>query len=244
VIAAERVAIPGRLDGVSMTVRAGRVCALLGPNGAGKSTLLAVLGGLLDPASGSVQLDGLPLRDRKALAQRRAFVAQASAVASLTVAELSALGRLPHGDEPDAAVARALETVGLTALARRTYARLSGGERQRVQIARAFVQVDGVDAPVLLLDEPTAAADLAWQERILDKLRRRARAGATVVVAIHDLNLALRWADDVVVLHRGRVVASGPPETALRGAGTFWGITFHHATVAGHGVVIPILEHP
>lgn len=248
-IRATGVTVPKRLEAVSIEVGRGEVCALVGPNGAGKSTLLSVLAGLVRASGGIVTLGErevaawVPL----ALAKRRAVVTQgAPAPFPLTIHEVVALGRLPHGDErvADGVVHRCLDAVGLTGMADRGFATLSGGERQRVQIARAFAQVDGVAGAVLLLDEPTAAADLAWQERLMAELRRRADEGATVVVVVHDLNLASRWADSVVVLHRGRVIGQGTPSEVLTGPrlAEAWGIAFHHARIAGHGVVIPTLE--
>jgi iron complex transport system ATP-binding protein len=250
VIRAEGLVVRGRLDGVDLHVRKGELCVLVGPNGAGKSTLLAALAGDQRAEQGAVTFAGQPLSrwDPRALARRRAVVLQqVPAAFPLTVAEVVALGRLPHGDErrADAIVARALAEVGLLGFAARLYPTLSGGERQRVQIARAFAQLDGVIDPVLLLDEPTAAADLAWQERLLAGLRARADAGATVVVVLHDLNLAVRWAHAIVLLSNGWVAAAGATDvlTAPR-LSAAWGVRFDVYDLGGRPVFFPTLETP
>ncbi|MES2639989.1 MAG: ATP-binding cassette domain-containing protein [Myxococcota bacterium] len=249
-IRAEGLVVRGRLDGVDLHVRKGELCVLVGPNGAGKSTLLAALAGDLRAERGAVTLAGRALSrwDRRALARRRAVVLQqVPAAFPLTVAEVVSLGRLPHGDErrADTIVARALSEVGLLGFAARLYPTLSGGERQRVQIARAFAQLDGVIDPVLLLDEPTAAADLAWQERLLAGLRARADAGATVVVVLHDLNLAVRWAHAIVLLSNGWVAAAGATDvlTAPR-LSAAWGVRFDVYDLGGRPVFFPTLEIP
>jgi iron complex transport system ATP-binding protein len=248
-ISARGVCVPGRLDRVDLTVQAGELRALVGPNGAGKSTLLGALAGDVRVAAGVVELDGRPLRawEPGELARVRAVVAQHSdASFPLTVREVVALGRLPHGDERHAraAVDRALDAVGLTTLADRPIPRLSGGERQRAHVARALAQIDGVPQPVLLLDEPTAAADLAWQERLLGHLRARAEGGACVVVVLHDLNQAARWARRVTVLHRGRVLADAPPEQALdaQRLSAAWGLPLRRLDVGGHPLLVPSPE--
>ncbi len=217
------------LDVVSCAARPGRVLAVLGPNGAGKSTLLRVLAGEFAPASGTVAFAGRPLAawPLAALALRRAVVGQHSEPAfPFTAREVVLLGRTPHpgsGDTPadHAAADRALAAVDLAARAAQSYPTLSGGERQRVHFARALAQLDGAPAGprALLLDEPTASLDLAHQHGLLRLARDLARRDAlAVLVVLHDLNLALRYADDVLLLAAGRVAAGGPVAGTLTAA--------------------------
>ncbi|MEV1064877.1 ABC transporter ATP-binding protein [Streptomyces sp. NPDC050263] len=206
------------LDGVSLAPRPGSVTGLLGPNGSGKSTLLRVLSGVLSPASGVVTLDGRPLGDwgRRAVARRVAVVEQqADTLVELTVADVVRLGRVPHRrawtpttGADERAVRTALERTGLTDRLDQPWHTLSGGERQRVQIARALAQ----EPRELLLDEPTNHLDIQHQ---LDLLNLVAELPVTSVVALHDLNLAAMYCDQVVVLREGRVVAAGTPAATL-----------------------------
>lgn len=206
------------LDGVSLTPRPGSVTGVLGPNGSGKSTLLRLLSGVLTPASGVVTLDGRPLGDwgRRAAARRVAVVEQqADTLVELTVLDVVRLGRVPHrrawtpatgADEK--AVRTALERTGLADSAEQPWHTLSGGERQRVQIARALAQ----EPRELLLDEPTNHLDIQHQLGLLSLV---AELPVTSVVALHDLNLAAMYCDQVVVLRQGRVVAAGTPDATL-----------------------------
>jgi iron complex transport system ATP-binding protein len=202
------------LSGVSVSARAGEVLALVGPNGAGKSTLLSVLAADL-PAAGTY-LDGHPADhwSTRELAFRRAVLPQAATLSfPFTVADVVRMGRAPWAGTPaqegDAdAVALAMAATEVTGFAARSFAALSGGERARVALARVLAQ----RAPVLLLDEPTAALDLRHQELVLRVCRERAAAGEAVVVVVHDLALAAAYADRAAVLHRGRIAAEGAPE--------------------------------
>ncbi|MEV1024885.1 ABC transporter ATP-binding protein [Streptomyces sp. NPDC050264] len=206
------------LDGVGLTPRAGTVTGVLGPNGSGKSTLLRLLAGVLAPAAGIVTLDGDPLSavPRKVAARRIALVhQQADTQVELTVADIVRLGRIPHrrawapaSAADEEAVRAALERSGLTSRAQRLWHTLSGGERQRVQIARALAQ----EPRELLLDEPTNHLDIQHQLDLLDLI---SGLELTCVVALHDLNLAATYCDQVVVLRRGRVVAAGEPGAVL-----------------------------
>ncbi|MBD0843677.1 MULTISPECIES: ABC transporter ATP-binding protein [unclassified Streptomyces] len=219
---AEKVArrADGRLilDGVTLAPEPGSTVGLLGPNGSGKSTLLRLLAGLLAPTAGVVTLDGDPLsgRPRREIARRLAVVEQqADTLVELTVLDVVRLGRVPHrrawtpaSAHDERAVRAALERTGLTDRAEQPWHTLSGGERQRVQIARALAQ----EPRELLLDEPTNHLDIHHQ---LDLLALVADLPVTTVVALHDLNLAAMYCDRVVVLHTGRVVASGTPADVL-----------------------------
>ncbi len=215
------------LQDVSLHLPAGQVGALLGPNGAGKSTLLSVLAGLRKPDAGEVWLDGQPLSAHRpdALARQRALLAQDSSVAfDFQARELVEMGRYPHrwrpsAHEPDIAQ-DAMAAAHVSHLAQRSVSDLSGGERARVQMARALAQVweapSGGGSRWLLLDEPTAALDLRHQHETLATVRQWAhRHGMGVIAVLHDLNLALRYADLVWVLDQGRLQASGPPAEVL-----------------------------
>lgn len=217
-----RVDLAGRrvLDGLSFCIEPGTVTALVGPNGSGKTTLLRTLAGLL-PYDGILALDGTPLRtwaDRDR-AQTLAYVRQRSSLAfDLTVREFVALGRMPHRSwlagpsaADHAAVADALATTQLTDLAERSARTLSGGEHRRLLLAQALAQ----DTPTLLLDEPTAHLDLRHQLDLAALLQRLHADGRTLVVALHELDLAARLADQVLLLHRGRLVAAGTPADVL-----------------------------
>ncbi|MFF3497746.1 heme ABC transporter ATP-binding protein [Streptomyces sp. NPDC003247] len=201
------------LRGVDVRVRAGEVLALVGPNGAGKSTLLAALAADLPAARGVVRIHGRPATEWTApeLALRRAVLPQAATLSfPFRVADVVRMGRAPHASSPaedDLAVAGAMAATEVTAFSARPFSALSGGERARVALARVLAQ----RAPLLLLDEPTAALDLRHQELVLGLCRERAAAGDAVVVVLHDLGLAAAYAHRVAVLRAGRVAADGPP---------------------------------
>ena len=209
------------VDDASFSAPAGVVTALLGPNGAGKSTLLRAVAGVARPASGTVSFEGddllaMPRRER---ARRLALVEQeASTELPLTVRAVVGLGRTPFesvlgGRDPDAvaAIDDALETAGVAGFASRDVTSLSGGERQRVMLARALAQ----RPRILVLDEPTNHLDIGAQLEVLDVLATLAGSGTTVVAALHDLTLAAAYADAVVVMSHGRVVAAGPTAATL-----------------------------
>ena len=209
------------VDRVSFSVELGEWVALIGPNGAGKTSLLRAIAGLI-PATGTIRLQGSerPLTKRRDLAKVVALVPQLPETPpALTVAEYVLLGRTPHigylGSETDAdgvAAAKAIDRLALSAFIRRSLGSLSGGERQRVVLARALAQA----APILLLDEPTSALDLGRQQEalsLLDELRRE--DGLTVISAMHDLSLAGQYADRLILLDRGRVIADGSPQEVL-----------------------------
>lgn len=207
------------LHDVHCAAAPGQMVGVLGPNGSGKSTLLRVLTGLARPGSGSVTLDGADLRglSRKQVARRVAFVQQEVATdQNPTVRDVIELGRVPYrsvfggpGTDDDEVVARAAEKTSLTGRLDQRYATLSGGERQRVQIARALAQ----EPEILVLDEPTNHLDLRYQFALLRLVRS---LGATVVAALHDMNLAAQFCDQLVVVDSGRVRATGTPAEVLR----------------------------
>ncbi|MGN5632123.1 heme ABC transporter ATP-binding protein [Streptomyces sp. AC154] len=219
-----RVRLGGRqvLDSIELTVHAGEVLALVGPNGAGKSTLLAALAADLPATSGTVRIDGRPVTDWSApeLALRRAVLPQSAALSfPFPVEDVVRMGRAPWAgtereDEDDPAVRAAMAATEVTEFAARPFSALSGGERARVALARVLAQ----RAPLLLLDEPTAALDLRHQELVLRICRERAAAGDAVVVVLHDLGLAAAYADRAAVLHDGRIAVAGPPAEVFTGA--------------------------
>ncbi|MEV8639272.1 ABC transporter ATP-binding protein [Streptosporangium sp. NPDC051023] len=210
------------VDELDLGIEAGTVTTIIGPNGCGKSTLLRALGRLLKPSGGEVLLDGkridrMPTRE---VAKILGVLPQApTAPEGLTVADLVARGRHPHqtwyrqwssGDE--SAVNEALSMTGLLDLGERPLEELSGGQRQRAWISMALAQ--GTD--LLLLDEPTTFLDLAHQIEVLELVRRlHDELGRTVVMVLHDLNLAARYTDNLVAMRDGRVVAAGPPGDVL-----------------------------
>ncbi len=214
------------VDEVSVAVGPGEVVAVLGENGAGKSTLLKLLAGEIAPHAGAIILDGEPLtaHTSAALARRRAVLPQDTRVAfGYTALEIVLLGRYPwtHGatGATDHAIAREmLARVDGAHLESRLVTTLSGGERARVQLARVLAQLEGDAAcsRYLLLDEPTASLDLAHQHLALGLARGLAsRRRVGVFAVLHDLNLAAQYADRILLLKQGRVVATGPPAAVL-----------------------------
>ncbi|MDG2527922.1 ABC transporter ATP-binding protein [Caulobacter endophyticus] len=202
------------LRGVDFDVAPGEIACLVGPNGAGKSTVLKCVNRILAPSKGEVLLDERPVSafGRRALAQAVAYVPQQAGQAmSLPVIEMVGLGRAPHRGLGTAAhdravVMDAIQRLRLEPLAMRQYGELSGGERHRVLIARALAQ----EGKVMLLDEPTSDLDLRFQLEIMTALRRLAdEHRVAILVAIHDLALASRFSDQVIMLSQGRVFAKG-----------------------------------
>lgn len=221
------VRLAGRdvLSGASFRLEPGRFAIVVGPNGAGKTTLMRALTGDLEPHSGDVRFEGRPLRDWRGrdLARRRAVLSQASHLAfPFSVHEVVALGLRAGGtvkrDLPGTVV-NALARVGLDGYEGRFYQQLSGGEQQRVHLARVLCQigrpVDNGAANWLFLDEPTSSLDIRHQFQILDLARDHVRAGGGGLAILHDLNMAGQYADRLIVVGAGRIVADGPPAQVL-----------------------------
>ena len=217
------VALSGRtiLNGVSLSLPSRQLVALVGPNGAGKTTLLRALAGLV-PSTGSIEIGGdrlssLSLRER---ARRFGYLPQGHHVHwPLPAKDVVALGRYPHGatdparlsQRDEQAVLHAMQATNVVGFAERPVTELSGGERSRVALARVLA----VEAPVVLADEPIASLDPRYQIDVMLNLRSAADRGVLVVVVTHDLGLAARFSDTVLVLSDGRLVAQGKPEQAL-----------------------------
>ena len=206
------------VDGVTLEAAPGRILGLIGPNGSGKSSLLRLLCRLRNVASGVVTLDARDIASvpRRELARRLAFVEQqATTEVQLSVCDVVRLGRTPHraalaswNAADEEAVNAALNRVGLAERHDQLWHTLSGGERQRVHIARALAQ----EPSELILDEPTNHLDIQHQLSILTLIRR---LGVTCIVALHDLNLAALFCDEIALLHQGRLLAAGAPEAVL-----------------------------
>jgi iron complex transport system ATP-binding protein len=204
----------------SLSLNAGEVAALVGPNGAGKTTLMRALAGLI-PAQGAIALGGKPVESHSPRDRARyiAYLPQGHIFHwPMSVESIVMLGRAPHADafsstSPDdrAAVARAMATTETAMFAQRAVTTLSGGEKARVALARALA----TQAPVLLADEPTAALDPRHQLVVMELLRSVARSGTAILAIMHDLTLAARFADRVLVMNEGGIVAEGAPAEAL-----------------------------
>jgi iron complex transport system ATP-binding protein len=248
-----------RLDRVSVTLGTrrvvesvsaeigGGVIGLIGPNGAGKSTLVRAIAGLI-PAEGAILIDGnavtdLPLRDR---ARRIAYLPQGQSVHwPLTIERLVALGRLPHlapfarPAAADAAVIQqALARTDLIDLRDRPFDQLSGGERARVLLARALA----VEAPLLLADEPLAALDPAHQIEVMALLRAEAARGVTVIAVLHDLTIAARWCDRLLLIDQGALVADGAPRDVLTAdrIASVYGVSAFIGEANGQPLIVPL----
>jgi iron complex transport system ATP-binding protein len=209
-------ALGGRpvLHGIDLAVGAGEFVVLCGPNGAGKTTLLRALAGLLP--------DGI------LQPQRVAFVEQGARCAwGMTIGQVVALGRIPHGDQSPAAVAHALTACGLLELRDRRIDQVSGGQARRAMLARALATAPAV----LLLDEPTADLDPAAAHDIMALLARFAAAGGSVVAVLHALDLCVRYATRMVVLDHGRILADAAPLDALPAAAAAFGLPFGQDTM-------------
>jgi iron complex transport system ATP-binding protein len=246
------VTLAGRvvLNDISLSLAPGHLVALVGPNGAGKTTLLRALAGLV-PSDGAIHIGGdalssLPLRER---ARRFAYLAQGHIVHwPLPARDIVALGRYPHGATDPArltprdsdAVLRAMQVADVVAFSERRVTELSGGERSRVALARVFA----VEAPVILADEPTSSLDPRHQIDVMKSLRAAAGKGTLVIVVTHDLGLAARFADRVLVLSDGRLVSHGAPAEALseQVMADVFRISAYRAEYQREAVIVPWAE--
>ncbi|MBK1643524.1 heme ABC transporter ATP-binding protein [Thiocapsa imhoffii] len=249
-----RIAQHRLLEDVGCVVGPGEFVVVLGPNGAGKSTLLRVLSGDLTPTTGAVSLNGRRLRNWSppVLARQRAVLPQQSALSfPFLVEDVVRMGRSPHRavarERQETIVQEAMRRADVWHLAGRLYPSLSGGERQRVQLARVLAQIwDPTDLGprYLLLDEPTSALDIAHQHQLLAIAREMLSGGELGVLAIlHDLNLASAYADRILLLKNGRLVAAGPVAEIMNCAdlAAVFGIpvqTIAHPQLAGRHLVI------
>jgi len=242
------------VDGLDLDITPGRITAIVGANGCGKSTLLRALARLIAPTQGRVLLDGEPIASRpsKHTARIVGLLPQSPlAPEGITVADLVGRGRHPHqrllarwNAHDYEAVADALAATNTTELADRSVDELSGGQRQRVWVAMALAQ----ETDILLLDEPTTFLDVAHQIEVLDLLAELGRTrGTTIVMVLHDLNLAARYADELVAMCEGRVIASGPPSQVLDAelVEQVFGLRSHVMLdpVSGSPLVVPIGRH-
>ncbi len=206
---------------VSLDVRPGERVAIVGPNGAGKSTLLHLVAGDLAPSTGRVLLDGADVAQRSfdELARLRSMLTQRSVIdVPYTAAQIVAMGRFPHRHDANntssldqAAVRRAMAVTDTTRFSTRVFGTLSGGEKTRVSLARVLAQ----EAPIVLLDEPTTALDLAHQQRVLRTVGSLGAEGRAVIAVLHDLNSAAAFADVIHIMHGGSIVAFGDPKAVL-----------------------------
>jgi len=238
------------LDRIDATLQSGELVGLIGPNGSGKTTLLRVLAGLHTPQGGAVAIDDAPLAGlaRDDLARSIAYLEQGGeAHWPMRVEAVVGLGRLPHrralqsNDSADAAaIARAMDATGVTTLRDRSIATLSGGERMRVLLARALA----VEAPLLLADEPVAALDPLHQLRAMELLHSSARSGQGIMVVLHDLSLAARFCDRLVLIAEGKVVAEGPPADVLLPVHLqrAYGVAMVSGSAEGIPYVLPMAE--
>jgi iron complex transport system ATP-binding protein len=233
------------VSNVTLAVKPGEFVAVVGPNGAGKTSLLRAAAGLV-PSRGLIEIGGDQLRrlSRADRARRLAYLPQGHVFHwPLSVGEVVALGRLPRGAGADLsavdrqAVVLAMTATGVADYAERPVTTLSGGERARVALARVL----STEAPLILADEPTGSLDPRYQLVVLDILRKHAAASGAVLAVLHDVGLAARQADRVVIMDLGRIVADGPPREVLtknRLAETF-GVTAHVVTLLDAPLIVP-----
>lgn len=228
------------VDDIDLEGHAGEVLAVVGPNGAGKSTLIGLLSGDLEPSGGNVVIRGTDIRKETplGLAAVRSVMRQGSPRdIPFTAYSVVEMGRHPHRlnaavgyDDDQDAIRSAMERTDTVHVASRVFATLSGGEQTRVVMARVLAQA----APLVLLDEPTTALDVAHQERLLSEIRALAGDGACVVAVLHDLNAAAYYADRIVLLDHGAIRAEGPPREVL------------NATLLSevYGQPMTVIDHP
>lgn len=247
----DQLAVPvaGRpvLHDISFTAAGGTLIGLVGPNGAGKSTLARAVAGLIPASSGTIAIDGAPLdrMPRRDLARTIAYLAQGDAVHwPLGVRETVMLGRTPHfgplgmaSAKDRAAASRAMARAGVEPFATRNVRQLSGGERGRVLLARALA----VEAPILIADEPVGALDPHHALKIMGLLREEAARGVLVIAVLHDLALATRFCDRLLLLRQGQLAADGLPHDVLSpdGMARHYAVSGHHGAHDTERFVIP-----
>nr|WP_208402245.1 ABC transporter ATP-binding protein [Sphingomonas oligoaromativorans] len=236
------------LAGIDTEMTGGGLIGVIGPNGAGKSTLARAMLGLLKPLSGRVLLDGAEVGTLRPADRARtiAYLPQGQTLHwPLSVERLVALGRMPHlapfsrlSAADTAAIEAAMAATGTLDLRTRDATELSGGERARVMLARALA----VEAQALIADEPLASLDPSHQMEMMELLAERARAGTLVVVVLHDLTMAARFCDRLLLLSQGRLMADGSPDTVLTDAALaeVYGITAWRGTAGGTPLLVPL----
>jgi iron complex transport system ATP-binding protein len=236
------------LLGIDARISQGTLVGIVGPNGAGKSTLARAIMGLIKPHAGQVLLDDVPVLhlSRSSLARRIAYLPQGQTVHwPLTVERLVSLGRLPHlapfsriDANDQAAIERAMERAEVAHLRDRPVTELSGGERARALIARALA----VEAAALIADEPLAALDPGHQLQLMEMLKAEAAAGKLVIAVLHDLAMAARFCDRLILLHQGRLIADGEPSVVLTpdNLRNCYDIRAWIGTIEGQEVVLPL----
>jgi iron complex transport system ATP-binding protein len=246
------VSLGGRLvlEEIDLLLEPGRLIGLIGPNGAGKSTLARAFLGLLPPSNGRVTIGGAEARKLgpRVIAQQVAYLPQGQDIHwPISVERLVGLGRLPHlapfsrlGRDDRAAILSALEETETSHLARRTATELSGGERARVMLARALA----TGAPALIADEPLASLDPGHQIDVMTLLAAKARAGNLVVAILHDLSIAARYCDELVLLDKGRLCAVGHVEQVLTDQvlASVYGVAAWRTEYGGASLVVPIAK--
>lgn len=240
------------LSGVDLSLAPGQLIGVIGPNGAGKSTLIRALLGFVRADAGQVRIDGQPLQslDRRAIARRIAYLPQGQVLHwPLSVERLVALGRLPHlgpysrlSSQDAALVEQAMARADVLPLRDRIATELSGGERARVMLARALA----VGAPALIVDEPLAALDPGHQIDVMALLAAQARGGALVVAVLHDLAMAARWCDRLLLLDGGRLIADGAPLEVLTAdrLASVYGVTARIEQGEGGPLILPTGRAP
>jgi len=233
------------VEAASLSLAPGEVLALIGPNGAGKSTLLRAAAGLIPRSGGRISVSGSPLEalDGRERARRIAYLPQERRIEwDISVKEVVALGRLPHAppfgaEAEDPVVSRIMDLCGIGGLRGRSALSLSGGEAARVLLARALA----AEAPFLFADEPIAQLDPFHQLQVMEILRACAGAGSGVLIVLHDLVLAARFADRIAVMAGGRIVVAGSPADALRAEvlEAVYGVRFFCSEYEGAALHIP-----
>ena len=243
-----RYAVPGKqlLEDISFTVNEGELLAVLGPNGAGKTTLLRILSGDIMPDAGEITFDkkALPAWSREELARQRAVVSQFNDVAfPFTVRDIVSFGLYPHNNGHESLHEKKLIRDQMLLMEThhlhdRIYNTLSGGEKQRVQLARAMVQVMHNDirdlCRYLLLDEPLSNMDICHQHGSLKHLKEFTCKGGSAAIILHDINLASHYSDRIVVLHNGKLLATGKPEEVIR----------QDLIEAAYNLPVELIQHP